>query len=176
MQEHSATSPSESTPQLSNYLINLQHFSTTQFKARLLVHTRALLALIEGMGYDLEERLAPAERPGQLDLSVVAYLQIVSELPSDRVVVLKFQEFNSLVSKIFAKLYPAVALYTRPRPVTFEDLLEPRRPRPLQYFKPRASNSPDSCSPESLGPKFTSPNRRSLQNTPTHRRAVRRSN
>ena len=66
------------------------------------------------MGYDLEERLASAERPGQLDLSVVAYLQIVSELPSDRVVVLNLQEVDSLVSKTFAKLYPAVARYTRP--------------------------------------------------------------
>ncbi len=124
MQEHSTTSSSESTPQLSNYLINLQHYSTTQFEGRPLVHTRALLALIEGMGYDLEEHLAHAERPGQLDLSVVAYLQIVSELPSDRVVVLNLQEFNSLVSKTFAKLYPAVARYTRPRPVSIEDLLE----------------------------------------------------
>ena len=83
MQELSATIFSDSTPQLSNYLINLQHFSTTQFEARPLVHTRVLLALIEGMGYNLEKLLAPAERPGQLDLSVVAYLQIVSELLSD---------------------------------------------------------------------------------------------
>ena len=48
----------------------------------------------------------------------------MSELPSDRVVVLNLQEFNSLVSKTFAKLYPAVARYTRPRPLSFEDLLE----------------------------------------------------
>ena len=124
MQEHSASSNSELTPQLSNYLLNLQHFSTTQFEARPLVHTRALLALIEGMGYHLEEGFAPAERPGQLYLSVVTYLQIVSELPSDRVVELNLQVFNSLVSKTIAKLYPAVARCTRPRPVSFVDLLE----------------------------------------------------
>ena len=51
------------------------------------------------MGYDLEVRLAPTERPGQLDLSVVANVQIVFELPSDRVVVLNLQELPHLSHK-----------------------------------------------------------------------------
>ena len=76
------------------------------------------------MNYNLEERLGPAERPGQLDLSMVAYLQIVSELACDQVFVLNFQEFNSLVSKTFVKLYPAFVRYIRPQPFSFEDFLE----------------------------------------------------
>ena len=63
-----------------------------------------MLTAIEEKGYELEERLAPAERSGQLDLSAVAYLQIASELPNYRVVVLNLLKFNSLISKTSAKL------------------------------------------------------------------------
>ena len=177
MLEHLVTSHSDSTPQLSNYLINLQKFSTTQFEARPIVHMRALLALIKRMGYDMEERLAPAERHGQLDLSIVGYLQIVSELPSDCGVVLNLQEFNCLVSKTFVKLYPAVARYTRRRPFSFEDLLELSHlvvhdPSNILSREPRF---PDSCSSESIRPSFPSSDCRSLQDTATYCREVRRS-
>ena len=49
-------------------LINPQIFATTQFESPPLLHTRALHAAMEGLGHLLEERLPPAELPGQYDL------------------------------------------------------------------------------------------------------------
>ena len=55
-------------------LLDLQIFATTKIEGTFLLHIRALHAGFEGMGYVLEKRLPPAERPGQHDHSTAAYL------------------------------------------------------------------------------------------------------
>ena len=78
--------------------IDPQIFATVQFEGPPLLHTRALHAALEGMGYLLEERLPPAERPSQHDHSTAAYLQIAAEIPPDHIIVLKLEEFQRLGS------------------------------------------------------------------------------
>ena len=90
-------------------LIDPQIFATMQFEGPPLLHTRALHAALEGMGYLLEERLLPAERPGQQDLSTAAYLQIAAEIPPDRIIVLNLEEFQRLVSATLIDLYTMFA-------------------------------------------------------------------
>ncbi len=76
------------------------------------------------MGYLLEERLPPAERPGKHNLSTAAYLQIAAEIPPDRIIVLNLEEFQRLVSATLTDLYPMFARYTTSRNITVERLLE----------------------------------------------------
>ena len=95
-----------------------------QFEGAPLLHTKALHAALEGMGYQLEERLLPAERPGQHDLSTAAYLQIAAEIPPDFIIVLNLEEFKRLVSATLIYLYPMFARYAAPRNITVERLLE----------------------------------------------------
>ena len=71
-----------------------------------MLHTRALHSTFEGMVYVLEERLPPAERPGQHDLSTAAYLQIAAKIHLDRISVLNPEGFQRLVSATLTKLYP----------------------------------------------------------------------
>ena len=101
-----------------------QIFATMQFEGPPLLHTGALHAALEGMGYLLEERLPPAERPGQHDLSTAAYLQIAAEIFPDRIIVLNLEEFKRLVSATLIDLYPMFARYAAPRNITVERLLE----------------------------------------------------
>ena len=116
------------------------------------MHYRALLASVDGMGYVLDERLPLAERPGQHDFSRAAYLQITAELHTDRIIVLKLQEFSPVVSATVTDLYPAFAGYVPPRTVTIKKLLElshlivrdpsgilRREPRILNHRCPRLS-------------------------------------
>ena len=91
--------PQTSNPQLPSYQINLQTFSTTQFEGPPFVQTRPMFTAIEETGCELEERLALAKRPKQLDFSEVAYLQIASKLPKDRVVVLTCKSSTPSASK-----------------------------------------------------------------------------
>ena len=79
-------------------LIDPQIFATTQLEGPPLLHTRALHAALEGMGYVLEERVPPAERPWQHDLSTASYLQIAAEIPPHRIIVLNLEEFQRFVS------------------------------------------------------------------------------
>ena len=95
-----------------------------QFEGPPLFHTRALHAALERMGYLLEERLPPAERPGQHDLSTAAYLQIAAEIPPNRIIVLNLEEVQRLVSATLTELYPMYARYATPRNITVERLLE----------------------------------------------------
>lgn len=99
-------------------------FSTIPYEGPPLLHTRALLAAIEEMGHLLDERLPPAERPGQHDLSTIAYLKIAAELPPDRIIVLNLEKFSRLVSATATDLYPACARYVPPRVISVEKLLE----------------------------------------------------
>ena len=99
-------------------LIDLQFFATMQFEGSPLLQTKALHAALEGMGYLLEERLPPAERPGQHDLSTAAYLQIAAEIPPDRIIVLNLEEFQRLVSATLIDLYPMFARYAALRNIT----------------------------------------------------------
>ena len=103
----SAQGPSNAFPLAP--LIDPQLFATMQFEGSPLFHTRALHAALEGMGYLLEERLLPAERPGQQDLSTAAYLQIAAEIPPDRIIVLNLEEFQRLVSATLIDLYTMFA-------------------------------------------------------------------
>ena len=105
-------------------LINPQIFAAMQFEGPPLLHTRALHAALEGIGYLHEERLPPAERPGQHDLSTVAYLQIAAEIPPDRIIVLNLEEFQRLVSATLTDLYPMFARYAAPRNIIVGRLLE----------------------------------------------------
>ena len=105
-------------------LIDSQIFATMQFEGPPLLHTRALHAAFERMGYLLEERLPPAERPGQLDLSYAAYEQIAAEIPHDRIIVLNLEQFQRLTSATLIDLYPMFACYSAPRNITVDRLLE----------------------------------------------------
>ena len=76
------------------------------------------------MGYLLEERLPPAERPGKHNLSTAAYLQIAAEIPFDRIIVFNLEEFKRLVSVTLIDLYPMFARYAAARNITAERLIE----------------------------------------------------
>ena len=89
-----------------------------------MLHTRALHTAFEKMGYVLEERLPPTERPGQHDLSTAAYLQIAAEIPPDRIIVLNLEMFQRLVSATLTELYPVYARYAHPRNITVDRLFE----------------------------------------------------
>ena len=105
-------------------LIDPQIFATMQFEGPPLLHTRALHVALEGMGYLLEERLPPAERPGQHDLSTAAYLQIAAEIPPNRIIVFNLEKFQRLVSATLIDLYPMFARYAAPLNLTVERPLE----------------------------------------------------
>ena len=72
----------------------------------------------------LEERLPPAERPGQHDLSTAAYLQIAAVIPPDSIIFLNLEEFQCLVSATLNELYPVYARYAHPRNITIDRLLK----------------------------------------------------
>ena len=93
-----------------------------QFEGPPLLHTRALHADLEGMGYLLAERLPPAERPCQQDLSTAAYLQIAAEIPSDRIIVLNLEKFQRLASATLTDFYSMFARYAAPRNITVKRL------------------------------------------------------
>ena len=95
-----------------------------QFEGPPVLHTRALHAALEGMGYLLEERLPPAERPGKHDLSTAAYLQSAADISPDRIIVFNLEDFQRLVSATLIDLYPMFARYAAPRNITVERLLE----------------------------------------------------
>ena len=136
--------PQSSNLQLPSYLINLQTFSTTQFEGFPIVQTRAMLTAIEEKSYELEERLAPAERPGQLNLSTVAYLQIASELPQRprcgpqpaKVQHPRLQNVRKALPRGRAIHKATTSIVQRP----FGDVSD-RFPRLLPHSEPRASSS-----------------------------------
>ena len=105
-------------------LIDFQNFATMQFEGAPFVHTRALNAALEGMGYLLQTRLPHAERPCQHDLSTAAYLQIAAEIPPDRIMVFNLKEFQRLVSATLTDLYPMFPRYAAPRNITVKRLLK----------------------------------------------------
>ena len=72
----------------------------------------------------LEERLPPAERPGQHDLSTAAYLQIAAKIPPDRIIVLNLEKFQRLVFATYNELYSVCARYVYPRNITVDRFLE----------------------------------------------------
>ena len=51
-------------------------------------------------------------------------MQIAAEIPPDRIIVLNLEEFQSLVSASYTKLYPIFARYAAPRNITVERLIE----------------------------------------------------
>ena len=72
----------------------------------------------------IEERLPPAERPGQHDLLTAAYLQIAAKIFPDRIIVLYLEEFQRLVSATDNELYPVYARYAHTRNIIVYRLLE----------------------------------------------------
>ena len=73
--------------------IDPQVLAITSLESPFLLHIRALHAALKGTGYMLEERLPPAKRSRQHDLSTAAYLQIAAEISPDRIIVLNKQKF-----------------------------------------------------------------------------------
>ena len=76
------------------------------------------------MGYLLEQRLSPAERPGQHDLSTAAYLQITAEIPPNRIIVFNLEKFQRIVSATLIDLYPMFGRNAAPRNITVERLIK----------------------------------------------------
>ena len=89
-----------------------------------LLHTRPMMAILEQLGYLLEERMPPVENMEQRDLSVFGYLQIADRLPSGRVIALDLDEFNRLIAEMIRDQYGVYARSYRPRQISFERLRE----------------------------------------------------
>ena len=75
-----------------------------QFEGPPILHTRALHAALEGMGYLLEEQLQPAKRPSKHDLSTASNLKIAADIPTDRIIVFNLEKFQRLVSATLTDL------------------------------------------------------------------------
>ena len=79
-----------------------------------------MIAVLEQLGYVLEERLPPEEKLEQRDLSVFGYLQIADRLPSNNIIALDLDEFNQLIADVVRNQYGVFARSLRPRPISFE--------------------------------------------------------
>ena len=129
----------------------LERFSEHPSADLAILHTRPMIAVLEQLGYVLEERLPPEEKLEQRDLSVFGYLQIADRLPSNNIIALDLDEFNQLIADVVRNQYGVFARSLRPRPITIEELRalahivvrDPtgvlRGPSELQQFKPPTS-------------------------------------
>ena len=85
-----------------------------------LLHLRTATSVIEKLGYTLEERLPPVERPNTRDLSVFAYLQIADNVPSEYLIPLDLNEFNELMNKVVREQFGFVGRNFKTRHIDFE--------------------------------------------------------
>ena len=102
----------------------LERFSDRPGGDLAVLHTRPMIAVLEQLGYILEERMPPEERLEQRDLSVFGYLQIAERLPSNNIIALDLDEFNRLIDEVVRTQYSIFARSYRSRPISLERLRE----------------------------------------------------
>ena len=102
----------------------LERFSDHPASDLSVLHTRTMIAVLEQLGYILEERMPPEERLEQRDLSVFGYLQIAERLPSNNIIALDLDEFNQLIDEVVRTQFSMFARSFRSRPISLERLRE----------------------------------------------------
>ena len=102
----------------------LREFGSGHIEGPQRIRTQALLSALELMGYTLDEQLPSAEHPYQRNLSTKAYLQIASDMPPDRIIVLNHQEFSTLVANAVIEQFPAFSSFVPMRTFPVEKILE----------------------------------------------------